>query len=80
MEALRQLAELDGNTLTIQLPASFQARRVEVIVLPADETITLIEASTPTIRRRPSPKLLGTRIKGDIMSPVVSEDAWDALK
>lgn len=80
MEALRQLAELEGNTLTILLPASFQAKRVEIIVLPADETVTPEEPGTPKVRRKPSPKLMGTRIKGDLMSPVVPEEDWDALK
>lgn len=80
MEAVRQITQLENDILTLQLPASFRAKRVEVIVMPIDETMTLDEHDAAGGRRRPSPKLKGTRIIGDIMSPVVPEEDWDTLK
>ena len=80
MEAVRQITQLEDIILTLQLPASFRARRVEVIVLPLDETAAPGAYGAAEVRRRPSPKLKGTRIVGDIMSPVVPEEVWDALK
>lgn len=80
MEALRQIEQLESNILTLRLPESFRGMRVEVIVLPADESVASIEQEATTVRRRPSPKLKGTRIIGDIMSPAVPAEDWDALK
>jgi len=80
MEALRQIAKVEDNILTLRLPESFRAMRVEVIILPADETIASTETEATVVRRRPSPKLKGTRITGDIMAPAVPEEDWDALK
>ena len=79
MNALRALVDVHGRTVTIQLPVDFHAKRVEVIVLDADMPTASTEPK-PTSRRRPSPKLEGTRITGDIMSPVVDAADWDALK
>lgn len=40
-----------------------------------------VKAMAAGIRRRqPSPLLAGTRIIGDIMSPVVDADDWDVLR
>lgn len=80
MEAVRQITQLENDILTIQLPASFRAKRVEVIVMPTEEAVMPVERDTAEGHRRPSPKLKGTRIIGDIMSPVVPEEDWDALK
>ena len=79
MDAIRQLVYVQGRPVTIRLPDHFHAKRVAVIVLDADEVLA---ASAPqlTIRRRPSPLLAGTRTQGDIMSPGVEDDDWDALK
>jgi len=79
MDAIRQLVYVQGRTVTIRLPDHFHARRVEVIVLNADEVLATSAPQRP-IRRRPSPLLAGTRITGDIMSPVVEDDDWDVLK
>lgn len=80
MEAIRQITQLENNVLTLRLPASFNAKRVEVIVMPFDETVISNEDEAAEIRRRPSPKLKGTRIVGDIMSSAVPEEDWDVLK
>jgi len=80
MEAVRQITQLENDILTLRLPASFRALRVEVIVMPFDETVIPNEQGAASGNRRPSPKLKGTRIVGDIMSPVVPENDWDALK
>lgn len=80
MEAIRQITQLENNVLTLRLPASFKARRVEVIVMPAEEDLMPSVDGAVEIRRRPSPKLKGTRIIGNIMSPAVPEEDWDVLK
>lgn len=80
MEAIRQITQLEDNILTIRLPVSFKAKRVEVIVMPAEEGVMSSEDGVSEVRRRPSSKLKGTQIIGDIMSPAVPEDDWDVLK
>lgn len=80
MDAIRELIEVTNRTLTIRLPDHFQAKRVEVIVLNADDAPRAQMGSEPAARRRPSPLMAGTRIVGDIMSPVVHDGDWDALK
>jgi len=80
MEAIRQITELENNILTLRLPVSFKAKRVEVIVMPVEEEVMSGEGVAAEVRRMPSPKLKGTRIIGNIMSPVVPEEDWDVLK
>lgn len=78
MEAIRETLDVLGNAITIRLPASFSARRVEVIVLPVAE-----EDSPPHSQRRrhrPSADLAGTIIRDDLLEPATSADDWDALK
>ena len=78
MEAIRHITQLDDDILSLKLPESFKAQQVEVIVMLADEQV--IPDKQKASRRRPSSRLKGTRIVGDIMSPVVPESDWDALK
>ena len=79
MEAIREITQIENNLLTLRLPLSFKAKRVEVIVMPAEETVMSSEGEAK-VQRKPSPKLKGTRIIGDIMSPAAPEEDWDALK
>ena len=79
MDAIRELINVNDRTVTIRLPDHFHAKRVEVIVLDADDVLPATSQQL-AIRRRPSPLMAGTRIVGDIMSPVVEDDDWDALK
>ena len=80
MDAIRTLIDVHGRTVTIHLPDDFHAKRVEVIVLDADTALPPADVKNKhSGRRQPSPKLAGTRIIGDIMSPVVDADDWDAL-
>ena len=79
MDAIRELVNVKDRTVTIRLPDNWHAKRVEVIVLDADDVLPATTQQLP-IRRRPSPLLAGTRIIGDVMSPVVEGDDWDALK
>ena len=37
MEAIRKIIRREGNTLTIELPDSFSAQTVELIILPVDD-------------------------------------------
>lgn len=76
MEAIRETVDVVGHSVTIELPADFTARRVEVIVLPAPEQDLAARSS----HRRPSPELAGTVILDDLIEPAVSADDWDALK
>lgn len=75
---------LPDRLVTIKLPETVSLGRHElVIVLEEDTTAenTMIREDVLTeIRRRPSPKLKGTRILGDIMSPAVPETDWDVLQ
>ena len=57
MEALRLIAETTNQQVTIDLPPGMGAKRVEIIVLPADNELP----STPTgEHRKPSQLLRGT--------------------
>ena len=78
MDALRELIEVTDRTLTIRLPDHFQAMRVEVIVLDANDA-TRVRSGAALTRRRPSPLMAGARMVGDIMSPVVDPDDWGVL-
>ena len=80
MEAIRQITQLENNILTLKLPLSFKAKLVEVIVMPAEESVMSSAGVHTEVRRKPSPKLKGTRIIGNIMSPAVQDEDWDALK
>lgn len=80
MEAIRQITKLENDTLTLRLPSSFKAKQVEVIVMLVEEAVMSVEDAGAAPRRRPSAKLKGTRIIGNIMSPVVPEGEWDVLK
>jgi len=79
MQAIRQLVQVKDGTLTLQVPSSFEAQEVEVIVLPVGE-VPAQDAGASVVRRRPSPALKGTRILGDLMAPAVPESDWDALR
>ena len=54
------------------------AKRVEIIVLPADNELP----STPTGERRKASQLLrGTVVlRDDLITPPIPEEDWDALK
>ncbi|MEQ1602845.1 MAG: hypothetical protein HOP04_03975 [Methylophilaceae bacterium] len=80
MEAIREFTQLENDILTLRLPLSFKGKRVEVIVMPAQELEATVANQVEEVRRKPSPKLKGTRIIGDIMSPAVPVDDWDALR
>lgn len=78
MEAVREIRVLKDSRLTIELPESFAKAQVEVVVLriATDDANNMMPISK---RRTPSPLLAGTRIIGDIMSPVVPDTDWEAL-
>lgn len=80
MEAIRQIAQVENNLLMLRLPSYFKAKRVEVIVMPADDASISTAQVFTEVRRRPSSKLKGTQIIGNIMLSSVSDEEWDALK
>ena len=80
MEVIRQITQVENNLLMLRLPLSFQAKQVEVIVMPADDAAIFSVQDFSEIRRRPSSKLKGTQIIGNIMLPSVADEEWDALK
>lgn len=75
MEAIRRIEQVKGNQVTLTLPDHFRDKRVEVIILPIDEM-----PAERTPRRRAAAELADTRILGDIVSPAVPADEWDALR
>jgi hypothetical protein len=78
MQAIRETHDVLGGSVTIHLPADFAARRVEVIVLPADSDSASGQARLR--QRRPAPELASTVIRDDLIEPTTSPDDWDALK
>lgn len=76
MQALRIIEQVVDHRLTLELPEYLWERRVEVIVMPADD----IEIPARTARRKPSELLAATRITGDIISPALPSEDWDALR
>jgi hypothetical protein len=78
MEALRLIAEPVNQQLVINLPPSMASRRLEVIVLPANEQNAMPEV---VMRSTPSPKLAGTVIlHDDLITPACPEEDWDVLR
>jgi hypothetical protein len=77
MEAIRETAEVNDHIVTLRLPDSFNAKRVEVIVIAIADEQPITE---PARRRAPSPELAGTRLLDDLMVPAASDSEWDALK
>ena len=75
MQALRIIEQVHERNLVLALPEMFWKKRVEVIVMPCENQ------PTPRSRKRkPSPLLAGTRIIGDIISPVLPAEDWDAVR
>ncbi len=77
MEAIRDTAEVNDHILTLRLPDSFHAKRVEVIVIAMPDDPPTVESAR---RRTPSPDLAGTRLLDNLVVPAASEAEWDALK
>lgn len=74
MYAERLIAETDAQGNLRQLPKLPPNAKVEVIAL------VLEEAQLPA-RRQPPPSIAGKgQILGDIISPVIPEDDWSALR
>lgn len=83
MEALRQIVQLDSDTLVLKLPETFSHQRVEVIVLNRCES-TEIESTVLTDQWATSRQMLETfRSKGLIFSDsaeLVRESRDEALE
>jgi hypothetical protein len=77
MEALRQIQQLQGTTLTLGLPESFQEQWVEVIVLPLVQKTV---GGSDRIKRRPPAELANCEILGDLMASTTNGSDWDALQ
>ena len=77
MEALRQIQQLQGTTLTLGLPESFREQWVEVIVLPLVQKTV---GGSNRIKRHPPAELANCEILGDLMAPTTNESDWDALQ
>lgn len=77
MEAIREMHDVLGGSVTIRLPASFAARRVEVIVLAATDDVGA--AGRPR-QRRPAPGLAGTIVRNELIEPAVNPDEWGGLQ
>ena len=78
MEALRLIAETTNHQVTIDLPLGMEAKRVEIIVLPADDQLPFTPAGE---RRNASQLLRGTVVLlDDLITPPIPEEDWNALK
>jgi hypothetical protein len=78
MEALRLIAETTNRQVTIDLPPGMDAKRVEIIVLPADNELP---STPPGERRKASHLLRGTVVlQDDLVTAPIPEEDWDALK
>jgi len=81
MEAVRKLAEVVGHTVTVRLPDTFSATRVEVIVLPLEDVAdSSVSPKGPAKRRTPPPELAGTILLDDLITPAVPAGEWDATQ
>ncbi len=45
MQALREIHEVTSNTVTIQIPKTFPYKKVEVVVLPIEESAQMEKAN-----------------------------------
>lgn len=79
MDVFRQIADVVSHTITIRLPDSFSASRVEVIVLPVDDGFAA-SLNAVNKRRTPPPELAGTVWTGEPIDPEVTADEWEAAR
>ena len=78
MEALRLIVEPTNHQVTINLPPGMDAKRLEIIVLPAGGESPPISAGA---RRKASQLLRGTVVyQDDLVAPAGLDEDWDALK
>jgi len=75
MQALRTIEQVNERKLTLVLPEIFWKKQVEVIVMPCEE-----QSKPRSRKRKPSHLLAGTRILGDIVSPISPAEDWDAVR
>lgn len=69
MNAIRQIIEVKNHQLNISLPQDFNADKVEIIILPADDTdFELTEEEKELIRQR---------VKNTLPENIKS---WDKIK
>ena len=78
MKAIKQTAKVENSMVVVSLPEFFQADEVEIIVL-AKESVGEGMGEKKT-KHKSSPAIFGTHIIGDIMSPVIPEKEWEALR
>jgi len=78
MDALRLIVETANRQVTIDLPPGMDAKRVEIIVLPADDDLP---SPAKGERHNASQLLRGTIVlRDDLITPPVSDEDWCALK
>ena len=74
MQAEKLILETDADGHLKQLPSLPPNSRIEAVFL-------VLETTQKGQRRKPSTKIAGKgRILGDIVTPVVPPDDWDALR
>jgi hypothetical protein len=74
MQAEKRILETDAAGHPKQMPSLPANARIEAVFLVLDQ-------DTPDERRKPSPRIAGKgRILGDLFSPVIPPEDWDALK
>ena len=75
MRVLRTIERVSERNLVLALPEMFWKKQVEVIVMPCEN-----QQKSRSRKRKPSPLLAGTRIIGDIVSPIFPAEEWDAVR
>ncbi len=72
MEAIRKVVKRQGNTITVELPASFMAELVELIVLPLENGDEFMNAG----KERQQQESL-TELQQNLLSwPVMSDEDY----
>jgi len=79
MEVLREIRNIQDTKILLEVPESFVDSQVEILILRIDKNADHKTQSSGK-KRSPSSRLKGTRIKGDIQSPVIPETDWNVLK
>ena len=69
MVAARSIKQLAGRKLVLELPLSFENKRVEIIVLTLD--------ADESARRRPNPSIAGKMTSDGELFDSVPESDWE---
>lgn len=52
MDAIRQFIDVENHTFQVTLPDDFNAKRVEIIILPSNEEVTISKETQKMLDKR----------------------------